>query len=61
MGRSQKSSTQEDTMKPFITKAMMLVVVFGGLMLGGCSESPKAYPFGPIPHDKEADSGDQAE
>lgn len=38
---------------------MLLAVVLTGLFVG-CSESTKAVPFGPIPHDKEAESpGDQ--
>lgn len=42
-------------MKTFFVKATMLALVMGTLV--GCSESPKAFPFGPIPHDKEADGG----
>lgn len=42
-------------MKTYLVKTMMLALVMGTLV--GCSESPKAFPFGPIPHDKEA-SGD---
>lgn len=42
-------------MKTVAVKAVMLMLVLCGF--SGCSESPKAYPFGPIPHDKAADGG----
>lgn len=47
-----KNNLQEDAMKTNFKKAMMLALLMG--TLAGCSESPKAFPFGPIPHDKEA-------